>query len=198
MPHVLGQRILLREYRPDDLVAICAWTNDRETVRYLSSRYWMPQSQADAADFLDHAMHAGSNGAFFVIADPGDERYLGQIDLTSINWKLRSADMAIVMGAEGQRNRGIGTEAIGLMLEYAFLTLGLERVELEVATANARAIRCYEKAGFRHEGVKRHAFRIDGEYADLAVMAVLSGEWRAARAAEGGDRGEAGRAGKDG
>lgn len=181
MPTLQGNRILLREYRADDLSALRAWVNDRETVRYLSSRYWMPQSFADTSDFVDHAMHAGSNGAFFVIADTTDESYLGQIDLFSINWKLRSAEMAVVLGSEALRGRGTGAEAIGLLLEYAFLTLGLERVELEVASENHRAVRCYQKAGFVQEGIKRHAFLLDGEYADLTVMSVLSGEWRARR-----------------
>lgn len=183
MPNFYGKHIMLREYRSDDLPGIRSWTNDRESVRYLSARYWMPQSYADAADFLEHATHAGANGAFFVIANLEDERYLGQIDLFSINWKLRSAEMAIVLGAEAQRGRGIGTEAIGMMLEYAFLTLGLERIELEVATENKRALRCYEKAGFVLEGVKRHAFMLDGEYTDLAVMSAISGDWRKSRAA---------------
>jgi len=182
MPNFYGKNILLREYRSDDVNGVRSWTNDRESVRYLSARYWMPQSAADASDFVDHAMHAGANGAFFVIADPTDERYLGQIDLFSINWKLRSSEMGIVLGLEAQRGHGIGTEAIGLLLEYAFQTLGLERVELEVDTGNKRAIRCYEKAGFVLEGVKRHAFMVDGEYSDLAVMSVLAGEWRSRRA----------------
>ena len=179
MPQFHGQQVMLREYRSDDLSGIRKWTNDLESVRYLSTRYWMPQSLTDAADFLDHAMRAGSNGAFFVIADPQDEHYLGQIDLFSINWKLRSAEMAIVLGSEAQRGKGIGSEAIGLLLDFAFRMLGLERVELEVSTENNRAIRCYQKAGFVLEGVKRHAFMLDGEFADLAVMAVLNHEWRA-------------------
>lgn len=181
MPRLYGKQIMLREYRSDDIAGIRSWTNDQESVRYLSARYWMPQSYADAADFLEHATHAGSNGAFFVIAALEDEAYLGQIDLYTINWKLRSAEMAIVLGAEAQRGKGIGTEAIGLMLEYAFLTLGLERVELDVATENRRAIHCYEKSGFTLEGIKRHAFMLDGEYTDLALMSVLAGEWRVKR-----------------
>ena len=179
MPHLYGAQVMLREYRAEDLPAIRRWVNDAQSVRFLSSRYWMPQSMADTSDFLDHAMHAGTNGAFFVIANPEDESYLGQVDLISINWRLRSAELAIVMGAEARRGKGLGTQALGLMLRYAFLTLGLERVELEVATENQRAIRCYEKAGFRLEGVKRHAFLLDGAFTDLAVMAVLAGEWRA-------------------
>ena len=180
MPHLHGERVTLRDYRTDDIDGIRAWANDMDTVRYLSARYWMPQSHADAADFVDHAMRAGTNGAFFVIAARDTGEYLGQIDLFSINWRVRSAEMAIVMGRAGLRGQGLGTEAIGLMLRYAFTMLGLERVELEVASQNERAIRCYLRAGFQVEGVKRHAFLVDGKYADLTVMAVLSGEWHAA------------------
>ena len=60
------------------------------------------------------------------------------------------------------------------------IALGLERIELEVAAENERAIRCYRRAGFQVEGVKRHAFMVDGHYTDLTVMAVLSGDWHAA------------------
>ena len=180
MPLLYGKNIVLRDMRPEDVSGLRRWVNDLETVRYLSARYWMPQSEADTADYLDHAMHAGANGAYVAIANRENDLYLGQCDLISINWKMRSADMAIVMGDEQARGRGIGTEAIGLILAYAFAMLGLERVELEVATDNHRAMRCYQKAGFTLEGIKRHAFMVDGKFADLAVMAVLADEWRAA------------------
>jgi RimJ/RimL family protein N-acetyltransferase len=180
MPHLHGERVTLREYQTDDIDGIRAWANDMDTVRYLSARYWMPQSYADAADFVDHAMRAGTNGAFFVIAARDTGAYLGQIDLFSINWRVRSAEMAIVMGRDALRGQGLGTEAIGLLLRYAFNMLGLTRVELEVASQNERAIRCYLRAGFVLEGVKRQAFMVDGKHADLTVMAVLNDEWRAA------------------
>lgn len=180
MPHLFGEHIYLRDYNSGDVDGVREWANDLDTVRYLSARYWMPQSHADAADFVDHAMRAGTNGAFFVIAARDGGVYLGQIDLFSINWRLRSAEMAIVLGREGLRGKGIGGEAIGLLLRYAFTMLGLERVELEVAAENTRAIRCYQRAGFQIEGVKRHAFMVDGKHTDLTVMAVLAEEWRSA------------------
>ncbi len=182
MPHLYGKRIMLRDYRQDDLPAIRTWVNDRDTIRYLSSRFWMPQSSTDTADFLSHAMSAGANGAFFIIAHIENAAYIGQIDLFSINWKMRSAEMGMVIGGEENRGKGVGEEAIGLLLEYAFTILGLERVELEVAADNLRALRCYEKAGFKREGLKRKAFLVDGEFADLLFMAVLREEWLAAKA----------------
>ena len=78
----------------------------------------------------------------------------------------------------------MGGEAIALMLAYAFQTLGLWRVELEVVADNRRAVRCYERAGFRVEGKKRNAFLVDGELTDMLIMAVLMDEWREARRAE--------------
>jgi RimJ/RimL family protein N-acetyltransferase len=185
LPYLYGKRIMLREYRQEDYNAIRAWVNDRETVQYLSARYWMPQSAADTADLLEHATHAGGNGAFFVIADRESGEYLGQIDLISINWKLHFAEMAVVLGRETQRGKGIGGEAIALMLEYVFTVLGLNRVELDVAVGNRRAVRCYEKAGFVLEGTKRQAFMVGGEYHDLLVMAVLKQDWQKARTAQG-------------
>ncbi len=178
MPYLYGKQIMLRDYRQEDLPAIRAWVNDRKAIRYLSSRFWMPQSLTDTSDFLSHAMSAGTNGAYFIIAELDSEAYIGQIDLFSINWRLRSAEMGMVIGSEKDRGHGVGAEAISLILEYAFTILGLNRVELEVAAENARARRCYQKAGFQPEGVKRKAFMVDGQYADLVMMSVLADEWR--------------------
>ena len=55
MPHIQGERIYLRDYQTDDIAGVRQWHNDLATVRYLSARYWMPQSHTDAADFVDHA-----------------------------------------------------------------------------------------------------------------------------------------------
>ena len=63
------------------------------------------------------------------------------------------------------------------MQAFAFQTLGLERLELEVHTQNLAARRCYEKAGFTLEGVRRHAFYSDGRFCDVAMLSVLRDEY---------------------
>jgi RimJ/RimL family protein N-acetyltransferase len=65
------------------------------------------------------------------------------------------------------------------MLRYGFETLGLHRIGLRVAAYSTRAIRCYEKCGFRLEGVERDSFLVDGEWHDDWLMAVLRDEWEA-------------------
>jgi len=64
-----------------------------------------------------------------------------------------------------------------LMLQHGFETLNLNRIMLRVYEDNPRAIRCYEKAGFVHEGRMRQARYAEGEYRDILLMAVLKYEW---------------------
>ncbi len=178
MPRVVGDTVMLREYRQEDLPEIRKWVNEEETTRFLSSRFWPPQSLLDTQQFLENMMQSSHSGSNFVIADQKDERYLGQLDLFRLDWKLRCGELGMVIGAKEDRGRGVGTEALGLLFRHAFWTLGLERVELEVDMGNHGAIRCYEKAGFVLEGVKRHAYFRDGGFVDLGVFSVLAGEWR--------------------
>lgn len=168
---------MLREYRQDDLPEIRKWVNDASTTRYLSSRFWAPQTLLDTQQFLENMLQSSHSGCNFIIADKQDERYLGQLDLFRLDWKLRCGELGMVIGAVEDRGRGLGTEALSLMLRYAFETLGLERVELEVDMGNERAKRCYEKAGFLMEGVKRHAYFRDGAFCDIGMLSVLAEEW---------------------
>nr|MBA3627817.1 GNAT family N-acetyltransferase [Chloroflexota bacterium] len=73
--------------------------------------------------------------------------------------------------------QGYGTEAASLMLAHAFERLGLHRVGLSVFSFNERAIRSYEKAGFRIEGRLRDAIARDGRYWDEIQMGALRPEW---------------------
>lgn len=178
MPKVIGETVVLRDYRQEDLPEIRKWVNDPETTRFLSTRFWPPQTLLDTQQFLENIMQSSLSGCNFVIADKQDERYIGQLDMFRLDWKLRCGELGMVIGATEDRGRGVGAEALGLMLRHGFLTLGLERVELEVDMGNQQAVRCYEKAGFVLEGVKRHAYFRDGAFSDIGILSVLSAEWR--------------------
>jgi RimJ/RimL family protein N-acetyltransferase len=72
----------------------------------------------------------------------------------------------------GYRGQGIGTQLVERALHEA-RNQGLERVELEVYASNARAIHLYQKFDFRVEGQKRRARKLNGEYDDILIMAIL-------------------------
>lgn len=177
MPRLLGERVMLREYRAEDIGDIRKWVNDAQTTRYLSTRFWPAQSLADSEEFLARMLRTGHDAYNFVIASREDERYLGQLDMFRVDWRLRCGELGMVIAGEADRGQGLGTEALGLMQAFAFQTLGLERLELEVHTQNLAARRCYEKAGFTLEGVRRHAFYSDGRFCDVAMLSVLRDEY---------------------
>lgn len=181
MPTLKGRRIMLREYRSEDFSAIRSWVNDETATRYLSTRYWPPQTDVDTQEFLSRMLQSSHNAYNFVIADVQDERYIGQMDMFRVDWRLRQGEIGMVIASADQRGQGYGQEALALMQRFAFDTLGLERLELEVHMDNAAALACYRKAGFTLEGVKRHAFWSEGRFCDVGMMSILRGEYLASR-----------------
>lgn len=179
MPHIYGDKIMLREYRRDDLSHITAWVNDMETTKYLSDLFTWPQTVRNSEDFLEMRLSGGRREAGFVIADRETQEYIGQADLMDINWIDRCGTVGIVIADKKNRGTGIGTEALRLLCGYAFMQLGLERVQLDVYAGNSRGIACYERVGFIKEGVKRHARFCRGAYMDVILMSVLREEWEA-------------------
>lgn len=177
MPRLIGKRVMLREYRVEDVPEIRKWVNDAQTTRYLSTRFWPVQSMTDTEAFVSHMMQSSHNAYNFVIADVQDESYIGQLDMFRTDWRLRQGELGMVIGRSDLRGRGIGREALGLMQEFAFRTLGMERLELEVHMENEAALACYRHAGFVLEGVKRHAFWSDGRFTDVGMMSVLREEY---------------------
>ena len=132
MPRLLGERIQLREYQADDLESIRQWVNDESTTCFLSTAYWPPQTMVDTEEFLQRMLQSSHNAFNFVIADRESGRYLGQLDMFTVDWRLRCGKLGMVIAGAENRGRGLGTEALLLLEKHVFLTLGLERLELEV------------------------------------------------------------------
>ncbi|WP_248868690.1 GNAT family N-acetyltransferase [Streptomyces halobius] len=117
--------------------------------------------RAGCEDRLDLAIEDRETGHFL-----GDLA-LNQIDKDNAHGGFR---IALIPDAT---DRGIGSEAIRLLLDYAFERVRLHRVQLEVFAFNDRARRAYEKCGFEVEGRKREALVWGGEWHDVLMMAAL-------------------------
>lgn len=171
------KNVLLRPYRRSDLPGILSWTNDTEATRYLTEIFDQPYTEKNGEDFLNYALSGGSERMMFVMADPVTEEYWGQISLERISRRDGTAEVGVLLAKEEHRGKGIGREALSLLLRYAFDTLGLRRVELTVFAENSRARLCYLKAGFTEEGVARQKTWKNGKFHDVVSMAVLRDEW---------------------
>lgn len=177
MPRLLGERVMLREYRAEDIGDIRKWVNDAQTTRYLSTRFWpAPEPGPTARNSSPGCSGQGTTPT--ILSSPPARMTLSR-PARHVPGGLAAALRGAGHGHRGEadRGQGFGTEALGLMQAFAFQTLGLERLELEVHTQNLAARRCYEKAGFTLEGVRRHAFYSDGRFCDVAMLSVLRDEY---------------------
>lgn len=115
-----------------------------------------------------------STKELLIIEDQETEAPIGQILLNGISHVHRNCEFSIRIGETEYRGKGLGTEALHLMIDHAWNDLGLHRVELSVFADNNPARRAYEKAGFVIEGVKREAAFVDGAWRDVVIMSQLN------------------------
>lgn len=180
MPRVYGKKVVLREYRKEDLGFMREWVNDPETVRNLDDVFICPHTQNMTEDYLNRTLENKAEGEIhFVIADPKTDAYIGQIALMHIDWRNRVAMLGIVIAKPENRKRGCGREAIGLILDFAFRQVNLHRVELNLRDYNTIGYNLYLKCGFKEEGRRRKDYYIDGEYTDSILMGILKEEFTA-------------------
>lgn len=125
--------------------------------------------------YFARCMEAGDRCDLLLLSPEG--RILGESVVNEIDFSLRSANFRIALFSPQARGRGLGAWAIRMTQAYAFDTLRLHRLSLDVFSFNVRAIRAYERAGFVREGVLRDAIATDGGYADDVLMAMLEDEW---------------------
>lgn len=102
---------------------------------------------------------------------------VGEVRLDNLNSVDRRARLAIGLFEEDQLGRGIGRQAIRLVLHQAFGQLALHRVDLRVLAYNVRAIRCYKACGFTCEGIERESALVGGVWYDDWIMGILEQEF---------------------
>jgi RimJ/RimL family protein N-acetyltransferase len=177
-PIIRSERVYLRPAERADLPDFVRWFADAETTRHLALR--APFSLAMEEKWFEGLLQRQGTGDYhFVACLVEDGRAIGTVGLHGVDRENGKAEFGISIGEKDVWNRGYGTEALRAICDFGFGALRLERIELEVYVDNSRAIRSYEKAGFRHEGRLRHAHFSEGRHFDVLVMALLRDEWLA-------------------
>jgi RimJ/RimL family protein N-acetyltransferase len=175
---IYGKRIRLRGPERADIPMYVRWFNDPEVTAGLLMV--LPMSQATEEQWFDEMMGRGAFERPLVIeTQVGQEwRAIGNCGYHNLDWRVRQAELGITIGEKDYWNQGYGSETMQLLLRFGFNTMNLNRIYLRVYANNPRAIRCYEKVGFVHEGCLRQALYRDGQYIDELVMGVLRAEWK--------------------
>jgi len=178
LPTFQGPRVRLRPPADGDVAARFALGRDPGIAEMFgaSRDRIRPLTEADAAAWVRRV--AGHPHGWII--EHG--RLLGEIRLDNLDPRDRSASLAIGILDSAALGQGLGTEAIRLLLGYAFGPLALHRIGIRVLAYNRRAIRAYEKCGFRIEGRERETAFVNGHWHDDVIMGLLDHEFAAPNA----------------
>jgi RimJ/RimL family protein N-acetyltransferase len=172
-----GDLVRLVASAKEDASVLARWSEDADYLRALDSDYARPISAHEFAMRLAPEQ-SDPNKVEFHLRTLQDDRLIGFVALHSIEWNNGAAMLAIGIGESAYRGKGYGSDALRLILRYAFHELNLHRVGLDVISNNTRAIRAYERAGFQREGTMRDAVLRDGSRHDRILMGILRHEWQ--------------------
>lgn len=175
MPMLRGERVWLRPLEKADVLE--ATIDDQEMAHYAGFK--SPFGRESQERWFDKMLGQMGESQFqFVICPLESKAGIGGCGLRDVDRVNGSAEVSIFM-FRGNWGRGLGTDAINVLLDFGFGELRLERIYLQVFDYNPRAIRSYEKSGFVREAVLRRSRFHRGAHHDVIVMAVLRSEWEA-------------------
>lgn len=166
---LIGKNVKLRMIEKEDLTLINQWRNDLEIKNQAILHPFPVTKELEDNWYNKVANNVQNNEVFFTITDK-KEKVIGYTMLKSINWIHRNCYFGIIIGDKENQGKGIGKEALSLLVEYAFATLNLHKITLEVLSNNINAIKLYENNGFKREGIlAKHVF-INNKYEDVIIM----------------------------
>lgn len=170
-----GELVALGPLRRDLLPLYQRWLNDLGTTRTLDLPP-QPMTIEKEQDWYEGQVKA-EHDTTFTIYERETQRPIGNTGLHEIDHRNRTATYGIVIGEPDCRSKGYGTETTRLMLDFAFIALGLNNVMLMVFEYNPAGIKAYEKAGFKEIGRRRKSRMMGGKLWDDIYMDCLSSEF---------------------
>jgi len=171
-------RIVLRPYRKEDIEA--TYQAIRESLAELSP--WLPFAHKDYSiketrDWIKKRTGEWKKGTGydFAILDAKDETVMGGCGLNRVEKLNRSANLGYWVRTS-RTGQGTAGAAARLLAKWGFEALKLVRIEILVATDNARSLRAAEKAGAKHEGVLRNRLSLHEKAHDAVMHSLIPGE----------------------
>jgi [ribosomal protein S5]-alanine N-acetyltransferase len=171
----IGEKIILREFSRENMHdnRYFQWLRDVDVVMPLyRTEYLLPIDFSLVEKYVEN-MLLSNQDAFFAIYHRSSEMFIGTFRLGHINWRSGIADVGMMIGDKEFWGQGLGTEVLSLGIEYAFNVLSLRKLIGGTPGSNGAMRRCFEKTGFKQEGIKRKELLIAGQYDDHVLYGLL-------------------------
>lgn len=172
----MNYRIYLRALEIEDAEILTKWRNDMAVTSLLGGNTYFVSHNREK-EWIKNATLNDKDNIRLAICLKENDLYIGNVNLSSINWINRSAEYSIMIGDKTKHAKGYGDEATNLILQYAFCELNLKRIYLTVREDNERALKLYSKIGFQKEGLLRKAVFKNNKYINMILMSILEEEF---------------------
>ena len=172
---LVGEKIYLSPINIEDVEKYTEWINDFHTTDYTgrSSNLYTIEGEQKCLEKIVNS----ETDRIFAIIDLNGDKLIGNCGIHKVDFINRTAVLGIFIGDKEGRNRGAGTEAIKLLLDFGFNYLNLHSISLDLIEFNERALACYKKCGFKECGRRRESKFINGKYYDSIRMDILEKEF---------------------
>jgi RimJ/RimL family protein N-acetyltransferase len=177
LPVLRGARVVLRELRASDAPSLFAMLSADEVARFISPP---PTSVSGFEQFIAWTLRQRSAGTYvcFAVTVRGYDTAIGIFQMRQIDADFRTAEWGFAIGSAFW-GTGVFRESADLMLDFAFETVGVYRLEARASVQNGRGNGALRKVGAVKEAILRKSFLRNGEQVDQVLYAILEDEWRA-------------------
>src|SRR5262245_23120487 len=174
LPTLTGESVVLRQIRPSDAASLLMLLGSEDVVRYITPA---PATVSAFEEMIRAALDRQRQGrsAFFAVLPRGVDVAVGIVQIRSLERGFKTAEWGIAIGRP-YWGRGLFTGAAALLMQFAFETVGVQRLEARSRVDNGRANAAFRKIGAVLEGVLRETFERDGKRYDQCLWSILAGE----------------------
>lgn len=163
-------QINLRALKKSDSDLILNWMKN-DKLRYLIGTTF-PITELEHENWFQNRMLEKDNRMFVIELE--NETAIGIVGFKNLDWINSNSELFIYIGDENYWGKGYGKEALKLLINFAFNSLNLHMLYLEVFSYNENATKMYEKLGFKKDGILRQSKYQDGQYYDKIIMSKIN------------------------
>jgi len=171
-----GTKCYLSPIDVNDAETYTRWLNDLEITENLTLAAAVIPLEGEK-ELLQKLAAGSTTQQDYAIINAENDTLIGNAGLININHLHKTAEAGIFIGDKSCWGKGFGTEALSLLIDYAYTVLNLHNIFLKTYAFNKRAIRCYEKIGFKKIGEIREAHVYGGKAHNIVLMDILPSDF---------------------
>ncbi len=176
--NIHGKIVTLRAPELSDVPKLHQWSNDPSIWSMLGGWHF-PFSSRSTEEWV-HSRKDGNLTDHVFCIDTPEDGLIGTANLVNIDWKNKNAFHGMMIGETAHRGKGYALDALFALMRYAFMELGLQRLDGDMIAYNQRSIDFYlTKGGWRQEGIKRNWYHRNGQFHDKVIVGITKDDYLA-------------------